>query len=251
MPFFGAMNTFFHHYCCQIGMLHLRFRYEGDICLALVDIPDIIDTASDSASLPLEWLSEEEKHYLQRFRFPKRHNEWLCGRMAAKCCLLMAPKDSLLSYKARDITILPDEHGRPVVSTHLEHPKNISISHSHRFAVAMAAQTPCGLDIQHITTQILKVQDRLAGEEEIAFVRQQVSGTMQTCLTLIWCVKEAVKKHRLPDQAGLFEVITIEDIKEQETNLSWTVHCRLRNFSQRQTVHVICRDQYMLAWSWE
>ncbi|HHD63929.1 MAG TPA: 4'-phosphopantetheinyl transferase superfamily protein [Desulfobulbaceae bacterium] len=111
----------------------------------------------------------------------------------------------------------------------------------------MAADRPCGVDIQHIGAQILKVRDRVATTDEIALANRHIPGNLEAALTLLWSTKEAVKKHRLPKYPGLFEAIFVQRIIP-EKNQPWTLECRLPADNEKQSVQAVHLDQYMLAW---
>lgn len=229
--------------------LVLRCHRETGFCLVLVDISQVAAHLTDDKSLLLSWLSRKEKEYCKKFRFPKRHHEWLSGRIAAKYCLMRHNQQVSLRCTPRDFSILPDFHGRPICFPPPgRKAANITISHSRGYAVAMAADRPCGVDIQHIGTQILKVRDRIATTDEITLAKRHVPGDPEAALTLLWSTKEAVKKHRLPEYPGLFEAIFVERIIPGKNNQTWTLECRLTTDNKKQIVLAVHLDQYMLAW---
>ena len=243
------MNDFFNSQYKHNGALRLRYRMEEDECLTLVDMSQVSDLLSRKQQTLLSWLSDKEQRHLARFRFPKRYNEWLSGRIAAKCCLLQAAKKQATPLRPEECPILPDSHGRPVLSgEQLSAPIQLSISHSHRYAVAMTANSGCGIDIQHIGARILKVRDRIATAKELALADNLQAGSREAGLTLLWVVKEAVKKHRLPEQAGIFEAIALERVTPGHTKNSWQAKCRLTETKQSQLVRIVQLDNYMMAW---
>jgi len=188
---------------------------------------------------------------LRRFRFPKRYWEWFSGRIAAKCVLLHGPSPE--AGRPGEYTILPDGHGRPTVSctTSGTPAKNkISISHSSGYAVAIGSTLPCGIDIQLITPQILRIQQRCSSTEEVALVSQVLQQDRASALTLIWTVKEALKKHKLSTEGGFFDSIRIEAISPGAVPDNWAVSCQLeRPLPTSTAVEVLKRNNYMIAWS--
>ncbi len=222
---------------------------EENECLTLIDTSQVSDLLSREQQTLLSWLSDEEQQYLARFRFPKRYNEWLSGRIAAKCCLLQAVKKQSAPFRPGTCSILPDSHGRPVLSwAQMGTSMKLSISHSHQYAVAMTANSACGIDIQLIGAQILNVRDRIATAEELVLADSLQAGSREAGLTLLWVVKEAVKKHRLPEQAGIFEAIALERVTPGHTKNSWQAKCRLTGNKQSQSVRIVQLDNYMMAW---
>jgi phosphopantetheinyl transferase len=243
------MEDFFYNQSIIDEALTLRCHMEAELCLVLIDISQGAAQLTENEALLLSWLSREEKEYCKKFRFPKRHHEWLSGRIAAKHCLLRHNQQVLLRHPPRDFSILPDSHGRPICFLPPgEKAANITISHSRGYAVAMTADQPCGVDIQHIGAQILKVRDRIATTDEIALAKQHVPGNPEAALTLLWSTKEAVKKHRLPEYPGLFEAISVQRISPEANNRTWTLECRLTTADKKQIVQAVHLEQYMLAW---
>lgn len=230
--------------------LRLDYYGESGLCLAQVSIPQVADLFTSQKETLLSWLSNEEEQYLNKFRFAKRRYEWISGRIAAKYCLLQANDGKYSAPRPTSYSILPNDHGQPVLSPASPGYKcNISISHSHRYAVAMTSSQPCGIDIQRIDSQILRVRERIATPSEIDLAQNALPQSAEASLTLLWTVKEAIKKHRLPQQPGLFDAITIEKITTGNLTHSWNVECRLTTGGQLQIVRVIHMDQYMLGWS--
>ena len=243
------MKDFFYRQYSHDEGIRLHLNQQPDACLARIDISMVANALRMEEQAMLSWLSSDEQDYMKRFRFPKRRHEWLSGRIAAKHCLLQIKEGQNPSLRAKTFSILPDEHGQPIVSSApTSYLRKISISHSHQYAVAIAADRSCGIDIQKIGSQILTVQDRIATTAEISLVQKLLSGDMQTSLTLIWTIKEALKKHKLPDQPGIFEAIVIEQIYPDDRQDSWRAECRLTATNRYQTVKAVLIDQYMLAW---
>lgn len=243
------MNVFFNCLHRHNGSLRLRYRRQEDDCLALVDMAQLSELLNREQQALLSWLSSEERKHLERFRFPKRYNEWLSGRIAAKCCLLQTEKEGCVPDRPDTFSILPDSHGRPILSRpQMDGPLHVSISHSHRYAVAMAATPACGVDIQHIGLQILKVRDRIATAEELVLTDSLRTGSREAALTLLWVIKEALKKHLLPEQPGIFEAIAVERISPADKKNFWQAQCRLTENKQRQAVRIVRLGDYMMAW---
>lgn len=142
------------------------------------------------------------------FSLEKRRIEWLGGRIAAKWAAAGLLNETAVDWQ--DLMIRSAEDGRPclVTGTHALAPF-ISISHSGPLAVALAANFPCGLDLQQPDPRMLKVKKRFAApvEEELlhAFLPKTFSETER--LTLLWAAKEAVRKMvRISPLLGLREI---------------------------------------------
>lgn len=131
------------------------------------------------------------------FPFPKRQQEWLGGRLAAK----EAVRELLVALgrkprAAAALVIASDPAGRPLLETAgLPHPIHLSISHSHGQAAALAGLSPCGIDLQLCTPTVIRVRERFATAAESAILRAALAGlTERERLTLLWAAKEALRK---------------------------------------------------------
>jgi phosphopantetheinyl transferase len=163
-----------------------------------------------------EWLHREEQEKLETLHYEKRHLEWLGGRICAKQATLQylhdmnpvsAKKNSTLSRRTLQATtlrapllqIMTTASGRPFLDSNI--PANeldlpsISISHSRKYALAVAASTACGIDIQITSDALVRVQDRFCSQKEEELLgRSLMQLQLPDHLTLLWAAKEAVKK---------------------------------------------------------
>ncbi len=185
-------------------------------------------------------LSDAERTFFQQLRHPKRRREWLGGRIAAKAALLKLPDAADFEAQARRLTILPDAQGRPTVSGGAEEDLFLSITHSGGYAAALAAQgRSCGIDLQKTSAKILALINFFAAEEELALLADAV-GRDAAALTMLWTVKEAVKKSLPQEQPGIFAGIKAERIVSAG-NRSWRFECA----GQAATAHDL--SGYVLA----
>jgi 4'-phosphopantetheinyl transferase EntD len=162
-----------------------------------ITLLDLSSLASAITPLPLATvLSASEQTRYHGFRFPKRQQEWLGGRLAAKAAvaLLLAPSGSQPLPPA--LVITADPAGKPLLDLPgLALPVHLSISHSHDRAAAMASHHPCGLDLQAITPAVLRVQERFATPAEEKILAMAFGGEPAMArLTLLWAAKEALRK---------------------------------------------------------
>ncbi len=240
------MDSFFIRKTPPSSLIILSHHIEQNYCLVLVDIHMVKKISPNNNQLLDHWLSPEEKLYLKQFRFNKRYNEWLSGRIAVKWGLSKRMGDS---FQPAAHTILPDQYGCPQLRP-IRDGQHISISHSHQFCTALIADTPCGIDIQKIKRQILRVREKIAAEIEINMVKRAVKGNEEAALTIIWAAKETVKKKCLSTRPGLFAAIKIQSLKQtgQQTP-RWTVNCLIADPKHSQDVNIVRLDNYMLAWS--
>ncbi|CAK8725013.1 hypothetical protein KKHLCK_15635 [Candidatus Electrothrix laxa] len=198
----------------------VRFHQEGQQTLSLVDL-DLIEhfLQADEATLLQRTLSPAEQCYFQRFKYIKRKKEWLGGRLAAKAAILNFTDNQDL----RSITILPNKHGRPLAEelpaplSALGNEPTISISHSDCFAVALArarsiSQSSCGVDLQEISTKLAGLTSHFATDAELQLLAEQTDYDEDTRLTMLWTVKEALKKALLHDQSVIFSATELQEI---------------------------------------
>ena len=240
------VDAFFSGHSEQRGPVRICYHDAADCCLALVDILQVRELTERNNGTISIWLSKEEQEYIGRFRFPKRHQEWLSGRIAAKAALLRGGNYLEGNFSPGEITVLGDEHGRPVLMQPQCVPMpQLSISHSGRYGVAMVSLQACGVDIQQIESRIANLGDHIGTEQEITMAAELVSGSLVEGLTLLWTVKEAVKKCCLHDRPGLFTATAVNRIFCKRPG-EWIVDCRLSG--KGQEVRVALLGGYMLAW---
>ncbi len=218
--------------------------------LALIDLKQLschLGGACATASALESLLSPHEQSIYTGFAYPKRRVEWLGGRLAAKYALGELMKgDATFPYEA--FSILPDVHGRPVLS---DFPASLgkvslSISHSVDYAAAIVSPQPsCGIDIQCNSERLLRVQERFAPEVELAMFDEEQDHLAR--LSMLWTVKEAVKKCYFGAESTFFGTIQLIGAHRLAENF-WQVQCRLTGQGgDEATVHVILFDQYALA----
>ncbi len=223
--------------------LTVYIQREQHLCIALVELEQAGALLDLEHAPLLELLSVEEQEYFKRFSYPKRRNEWLGGRIAAKMAMNGLAEYNLSPKNLRQITIMPDELGRPKANRLTD--QGLSISHSSGFAVALAANRPCGIDLQKISSRLPKLIDRFALEQEIATLAALNTIEHTTLLTIIWAAKEAIKKSMLSDQPGIFGGIEILQVTAAGSN-AYRLLCNVRGNLQ-QTVNVYDFSPYILA----
>lgn len=200
--------TFFHHHGEQPVVHHISL-----IDLEK-DVPEQIIQTEKGYGDP--FLSAGELLIYHDIKHPRRKRHWLGGRAALKHALLSlrGPADRLTEKDFAALSILPDQHGRPTLSGPLSPMPAISISHSGRYGIALAAAShTCGIDIQLVTERIFNVRERLMSREEGEILHHgPINGSEREKLTMLWAAKEAVKKGMLFDQPLIFTGITLRKI---------------------------------------
>ncbi len=154
-------------------------------CLIAVDIA----TVDREPHVAQQLLAFTEQNQYITYTFKKRRLEWLCGRLACK----VAVAQLLGLVCLQDIVVANTEHGRPFIQGLAGHQVQVSISHSGRFAVALASVSRCGVDIQEITPSLKKVEGKFIYSGEIARLKPYTSSAAEQ-RGLLWASKEALRK---------------------------------------------------------
>lgn len=219
------------------------------VYLTLLDLEHLRPLMGEDAHLGAlrALLSPAEARIFARFAYPKRRLEWLGGRLVAKHCLAelegMGPS---LPRHYSAYTLLPGASGQPVLTAPAELAAvRVSISHSRRYAAAVATATgPCGIDIQHKTDRLHTVQERFTSTAELA--RLTCIPDPLVRLTLLWSAKEAVKKCWLPDTPTLFERINLLEVTEMPGKGIRTACLQVRDVGNAM-VRIMEFDEYLVA----
>ncbi|MEJ2031464.1 MAG: 4'-phosphopantetheinyl transferase superfamily protein [Deltaproteobacteria bacterium] len=153
----------------------------------------LAELEGDQSARSSFWLTPEEQQLYDRFNAGKRRSEWLGGRMAAKIAIARLLARPLPTVREQ-VAVLARPDGKPIVRTPLNNDIELSVSHSGGLAAALASFFPCGLDIQMLTTVVLKVQDRFSTSDERALLAELLSAPATVRLTLLWAAKEALRK---------------------------------------------------------
>ena len=183
-----------------------HFAPEARLRLGGVWLSTLADCTSGTAS---QYLSAGELDRWTGLSHKKRRTEWLGGRLAAKWATAGLLDESAVDWQG--LVIRTEEDGRPYVAAeaHAVAPF-ISISHSGHMAAALAANLPCGLDIQQPVAKIHPVKERFAApaeEDTLNATPLPPTFTETERLTLLWAAKEAVRKMvRASPLLGLLEI---------------------------------------------
>lgn len=226
-----------------------RLRLGGVALFALAENLDL--PLSDAAG----FLSENELKELCLFRLKKRRVEWLGGRLAAKWAAAGLLGGSEAEWK--NLVVDAEEDGRPylTIAARTGTPF-ISISHSGPMAAALAANIPCGLDIEQPSAKIHTVRPRFVAPEEKdilnAISPDFLSETER--LTLLWAAKEAIRKMvRASPLLGLSEILLIsgsmEGLGSPEQPMALTFASGREREDCPVTISVLCFIADNLAWA--
>lgn len=169
--------------------------------VALEELGNLVRRPESVHSLN-QWLSLAEQKILNRFSLPKRRVEWIGGRLAAKIAIHRLAFNDGNHFLPSQISILPDESGRPKLEENLTDSQRrtifFSISHSGNQASAIAAGGfYCGLDIQQLSPTLVSIKEKFCnhGERKILQQNNQLAFLDKNeQLALLWCAKESFRK---------------------------------------------------------
>ncbi|MFH1021241.1 MAG: 4'-phosphopantetheinyl transferase superfamily protein [Pseudomonadota bacterium] len=182
-----------------------HFSQQARLLLGGASLAALSDCTPEVAS---RYLSADELNRWLGLRLKKRRTEWLGGRLAAKCAAAGLLDETAMDW--RKLVIRTEEDGRPYVAAEAHGVAPfISISHSGPMAAALAANLPCGLDIQESGDKIQRVRQRFAAPEEEDILGASLSRSFPETerLTMLWAAKEAVRKMvRTSPLLGLLEI---------------------------------------------
>jgi 4'-phosphopantetheinyl transferase len=158
-------------------------------------------TLVDRSQLPLEnagsFLGSVELQRLTSFRFPKRREEWLLGRWAAKSLARTLP--GYRQFAPCDIEVRNSPDGSPYLCLPGGDPAPdcLSISHSHQFALAAMALGPgirVGVDLEKIEPRTNEFVEDYFTSAERGLVGSFPAEARDMVSTLIWSAKESMLK---------------------------------------------------------
>lgn len=149
----------------------------------------------------LSMLSTEEEQRLAAFSLAKRRREWLTGRICAKLALegflhqFSAPAPV---FPFAQVEIRNQPSGRPYFYS-ADHSLpafvDLSISHSRNYAIALVADSPCGIDIQRNDPTLERISEKFCRPKELSLIRNSLPEALKiNILALLWAAKEAARK---------------------------------------------------------
>jgi len=148
--------------------------------------------AADTVA-PEEFLSESEKLQAAGFQFPAKRESFLLGRLAAKRALGALLEEPDL----RRIKIRAGIYGQPIIGHPHAEAVDVTVSHSHGLAVALAfpAACPIGIDLETVAAvQAPTILGELgASPPELAWLVSSGVDEATACCVL-WTAREALGK---------------------------------------------------------
>jgi 4'-phosphopantetheinyl transferase len=176
--------------------------------------------AAPSSELPLNHLTGEELGHLGKIDVPKRRQEFIQGRHAAK----IAASRFLGISELTSLEISSGVFSQPIlkessVPTGLEMP-DVSISHSGNIAVAVAfpSSHPMGIDFQTADPKhINSLRDESSDSEAKLLDRFLWDDVLKW--TLIWTIKESLSKTLKTGLMSPFSIFEIQNMSSHPGEL--------------------------------
>ncbi len=230
-----------------IADLQIQVTTGRNFCLAIIDIEQTNKLFTTNPFLLNKWLSQAEQEKLDQLKLPKRYQEWLSGRIAIKLALRQHIKNN---FTPAQYSVFTHNHGEPYIDPPINN-LQVSISHSWQFCAGLVATQDCGVDIQKIEEKICRLKHKFASEREIKIIKEHIKSEKEL-LTLIWTVKETIKKQWLAASPSLFQDTTVTRLHGNKGQ--WTTECTvvINEYSPqtvKQQVSVTLFNGYMLAWA--
>ncbi len=182
------------------------------------------------AIAPQEFLSEGEKKQLAGYQFAAKQQGFLLGRLAAKRALGALLEEPDL----RQIEIRSGIYGQPLV----RHPRaggvEVSVSHSHGLAVALAypAEYPTGIDLETVAAVAAAtiIGELEASPPELTWLATGGVDDATACCVL-WTAREALGKALRIGLNSPLGILALSGIRAESEGV-WAGH--YLNFPQCQ-----------------
>ena len=176
--------------------------YHHDMRYILLDLQRFQEEMRNFAeeNILADNLSSLERVNLRKFTSNKRRREWLGGRFAAKYVAAGVLGQNADARPWTSLAVIPDKNGRPFLATDKNNGllPDISISHSRDLAAAKAVNKGlCGIDIQKVTDQVVKVRERFCTSAEEHIIQSFFNAPPEnhsSSLAKLWAAKEALRK---------------------------------------------------------
>ena len=186
--------------------------------------------AAADAMPPEEFLSPGETEQAAGFQFPAKKQGFVLGRLAAKRALGALLEEPDL----RRIEICAGIYGQPLVRHPRAGPVEVTVSHSHGLAVALAypAEYPMGIDLENVAAVSAQtvIGELGASPPELTWLAKGGMDEATACCVL-WTAREALGKAL---RIGLNSPLGILALSEIHADGQGTWGGRYLNFPQCQ-----------------
>lgn len=181
---------------------------------------------------PLDYLSAAEKEQYSGFKYPRRRNSYLLGKLAAKMAV---------AEEQDDLSEIQVDHGilcQPLVAGS---DRKITITHCDTLGAAVDydPRLLLGVDMELVDEKAMDALRRITSKEEEALMKDLGPELAPThFLTLLWTAKEAMSKVL---QTGFTVPTDLFEIKAC-TRGEQGVISQFKNFPQFKAISVLRRE---------
>ena len=171
--------------------IFLKKHLDDNILLGIWEITESVDFFLSSLNL-----NEKEQALFNNMKHDLRRSHWLSYRLLIREILENPHLETEIHY---------DNNGKPFFTSLKNH---LSISHSGIFSSCILSQTKkVGIDIEKISSKILKIEHKFLSEEEI----KTTEGINKIeFLTILWGAKEALFKSYGKGELSFIDNLKIE-----------------------------------------
>jgi len=208
--------------------LILREHFSNDVEFGIWEITEDYNTLWSQLNL-----DEKDISTVESFKNHQRKLEWLSVRTLLK---EMLGKEGKIVYG-------PER--KPYLHNNLF---NISISHSKNFtAILMSKKKRVGLDLEYMTSKILRIADKFLRPEELEHIEKDQELYH---LYLHWCAKEALYKINDKVDINFVTNLSIEPFKPKEKGIiTGTVNNTYMN--EKFVLYYFHIKNYSIVWCYK
>jgi len=147
----------------------------------------------------------------------------------------------LLQNEDSELTIEYDSKGKP----YLNKEKGISISHSNEIvAIGISNEIDFGIDIQHKTDKVFKIQNKFLSEMESKFLGKKED---LESLIKVWSAKESIYKALGKQGVSFANDLEIETINDKDFFRAG--YYRKDNIKIKFDINFICMKEYIICYA--
>ncbi|WP_410511170.1 4'-phosphopantetheinyl transferase superfamily protein [Paenibacillus sp. BR2-3] len=198
--------------------------YDLNLCVASIH----------QEAAPLEFLSPSETDKYFSFKYQRRRNSYLLGKLAAK--LAIASEED-------DLDHIIIEHGilcQPIVAGS---DRKITITHSDSIGAAVYydPRLLIGIDIEVVDQKTEDALKKVTSQDEEALINQS-DADYGAMLTMLWTIKEAMSKVIQTGFTVAPDMFEISEIARKEAGFI----SQFKNFPQFQAISILSHE-YVLT----
>tara|TARA_B100000963_G_C22579739_1_gene650230 strand:+ start:982 stop:1599 length:618 start_codon:yes stop_codon:yes gene_type:complete len=147
----------------------------------------------------------------------------------------------ILKNENPELFIKYDLNGKP----HLNNQKGISISHSNEIvAICISNEKDFGIDVQHKTDQVFKIQNKFLSEIESKFLAKKNDPES---IIKVWSAKESIYKALGKQGVSFLNDIEIETIIDKD--IFRAGYYRKGNIKIKFDLDFLCMEEYIICYA--